>query len=278
MVKSRDRHKHRCSDKSQKAHSHRKKSIGRNVFRRADALGSRGMKSLDRSCADMVLCDPPYGVTARNKWDTRLDIDALFDCIDHIAKPDAAVIFFSQGMLTAELMTGPWTRYWRYNLVWKKNKPRGFLNSKRMPLRYHEDIVIFYRTLPTYNPQMIETGRPVHACTRKETSKNYGLSQGGENLRAGRTTRYPGSVLEFSVLNANDPERVHETQKPVNLCEFLIRSFTDEEGLVVDPCAGSGTTAVAARNCGRRYVCFEKDREIFLSAKMRLKKHRKHSK
>lgn len=126
--------------------------------------------------------------------------------------------------------------------MWKKNKPRGFLNAKKMPLRtnitfVHEDIVVFYKETPAYYPQMVETNKPIHQCMRKSNGSNYGKLEGGVNQRAGKTDRYPGSVLEFAVVN----KPIHPTEKPVELCEFLIRSYTKEGDVVLDMCAGSGT-------------------------------------
>jgi DNA modification methylase len=170
---------------------------------------------------------------------------------------NAAVIFFSQGMFTAELMTGPWKKYYRMSLIWQYNKPRGFLNAKKRPLLYHADLVVFYRKQCTYNPQMVITKKPVHACKRKATSVNYRHGEGGANTRAGAKDRYPGSVLQFGVVNAEDPAKFHPTQKPVDLCQYLVRTFSNADDLVLDLCAGSGTTGVAALTENRRFVGFE---------------------
>ena len=228
-----------------------------------------GMTALDASSVDMILCDPPYEQTARNSWDKQIDMESMFEQVARVSKPRAAVVFFAQGMYTAQLMMGPWQKHWRYNLIWKKNKPRGFLNAKKMPLRYHEDIVVFYRGLPVYNPQMVETGKPINACTRKTTGSNYRETKGGFNERAGRTDRYPGSVLSFPVLNAEE-KPVHPTQKPLSLCEFLVRSYSKPGDLILDMCAGSGTTAVACLRSGRRFVGFENNRGYYDKAMARI--------
>lgn len=230
------------------------------------------LKELDRVedySVDMVLCDPPYGCTSRNEWDVPIDYDQLFAIFDRVCKPNAAVVMFSQGMHTAKLMTGPWKSHWRYNLIWKKNKPRGFLNSKNQPLRYHEDIVVFYKNPPVYNPQMIEVGLPIHACKRKKTSVNYGEGDGGVNTRAGKTTRYPGSVLEFPVVNSEE-KPIHPTQKPISLCEFLIRSFSKEGDLVLDPCCGSSSTGVACVRNNRIFYGIEKQEDFYNASVIRL--------
>lgn len=259
-----------CSFRTQRT----KKTMQTWTLYNEDALSTRdGLGMMGRNAkgsVDMILCDPPFGITSRNAWDKELDLDALFTQIEYVTKPTAAVIFFSQGMLTAKLMTGPWSRYYRYSMVWKYNKPRGFLNAKKRPLIYHGDIVVFYRKQCTYNPQMVTDAPPVHACRRKATSVNYNHGQGGENKRAGATTRYPSSVLHFSVVNAEDPDRFHPTQKPVDLCAYLIDTFTNSGDTICDPCAGSGTTGVAALQQGRCFVGFEMYDEYHEKAHARL--------
>ncbi|ALD62018.1 DNA-cytosine methyltransferase [Mollivirus sibericum] len=245
-------------------------------FYNEDALSTkkdRGMIGrLEVGSVDLVICDPPFGITARNTWDTKLDLDVMFAQLERVTKPEAAVIFFSQGMLTAELMTGPWKRYYRTTLVWRFNKPRGFLNASRRPLVYHCDIVIFYRKQCTYNPQMVASVLPVHGCKRKATSVNYGHAEGGVNKRAGAKDRFPGSVIEFPVVNAEDPDKFHPTQKPVDLCRYLIDTYSNPGDLVVDFCAGSGTTGVAALASGRRFVGFETNADYHARASDRLEK------
>lgn len=220
---------------------------------------------------DLILTDPPYGVTARNDWDHPVSLDKLFESIQKVLKPNGVVVFFSQGMLTAQLMMGPWKKFWRYNLIWVKNKPRGFLNARRCPLRYHEDLVVFYQKQPTYHPQMIQTSHPVHACKRKRTSINYQDAAGGENQRAGQTDRFPGSCLHFPVINAEDSDAgLHPTQKPVALCEWIIRSFSNEGDTVLDPFSGSASTGVAALSNRRNFIGFEKDSKFCAVARGRL--------
>jgi site-specific DNA-methyltransferase (adenine-specific) len=234
-----------------------------------DCLTHDALASLCDGSVDMVLCDPPFGCT-RNQWDIPVDMARLFACLDRVCKPEAAVVFFSQGMFTADLMTGPWKRHWRYNMVWRKNKPRGFLNAKRMPLRYHEDLVVFYKRPPSYTPQMRPSDTPIQSFSRKSLSSNYGNGSGRPSTRVGEKTRFPGSVLDFPVVNA-EQKPFHPTQKPVELCEFLVRTFTHEGDLVLDPCAGSGTTGEACVRAGRRFIGFEKEAEYHAKAVERLR-------
>ena len=163
-------------------------------------------------------------------------------------------------MFTADLMESN-KKLWKYNLIWEKTQPTGFLNAKRMPLRFHEDICIFYKKLPTYNPQMTEGHTPVHSYTKHTTDGNcYGATKTGIS-GGGSTQRYPRDVLQFKW----DTQKIslHQCQKPVEACEYFIKTYTNPGDLVLDSCAGSCTTAVAALNTGRNYICFEKDKDIF---------------
>lgn len=229
------------------------------------------LRSLEENTIDMVICDPPYGCT-HNHWDQKIDICALFTELQRVTKQNAAVIFFSQGMYTAELMHGPWKKHWRYNLVWAKNKVRGAFNANRQPLRAHEDIVVFYRKPPSYTPQMntprcMEKGGG-NPPRRTSEGTNYGSVRSQESTRYRSEDRYPTSVLPFPVVNEKDT--LHATQKPVALLEFLVKSYTSHGATVLDPAMGSGSTGVACANTGRAFIGVERDPDIFMIAKRRL--------
>lgn len=206
--------------------------------------------------------------TARNKWDSIISFEPLWNEYERITKDNAAIILFGNGMFTADLMQSN-RKLWRYNLIWHKTQPTGFLNAKKMPLRAHEDICVFYKKLPTYNPQMT-TGhvRKVSKAEHKVNSKmttdygEYGLTTYDS------TERYPRSVLTFS--KDIQKSALHPTQKPVALIEYLIKTYTNPGDLILDSCAGSMTLAVAAMNTGRKYICIEKDPEIFEIGKKRV--------
>lgn len=220
---------------------------------------------------DMVLCDLPYGVT-RNKWDAQIDLERLWGLYRRVVKEDGAIALFASGMFTSKLMESN-PKDWRYNLIWHKTNPTGFLNANRMPLRSHEDICIFYRKLPVYNPQKIVGPRKVASACHKRNSKK-GSSYGDyEFLSYDSTERYPTSVLTFP----RDTQKValHPAQKPVALCEWLIRTYTNEGMTVMDNCMGSGTTGVAAMNTGRHFIGIEKDADYYQIARKRLAERRK---
>jgi len=178
-----------------------------------------------------------------------------------IIKDNGVVILFANGMFTADLMTSNRTM-WKYNLIWEKTQPTGFLNAKKMPLRSHEDICIFYKKPPTYNPQKT-TGhtRKVSRAEHKTGCKST-LDYGEHGLTTyDSTERYPKSVWKF----AKDIQKsaLHPTQKPLALIEELIKTYTNEGDFVVDSCMGSGTCGVACKNLNRRYLGIEKDKEIY---------------
>lgn len=171
-------------------------------------------------------------------------------------------------MFTADLMHSN-RKLWRYNLIWHKTQPTGFLNAKKMPLRAHEDICVFYKNLPTYNPQMTtgharKVSKASHHVNAKETL-NYGEYNA---VDYDSTKRYPTSVMIFS--KDTQKEKYHSTQKPVALIEYLIKTYTNPGDLILDSCAGSMTLAIAAMNTGRDYICIEKDPDIFEIGKKRV--------
>lgn len=226
------------------------------------------MQAIPDNCIDLILCDLPYGVTARNKWDTVIPFDEMWKQYERIIAPNAAILLFGQGMFTANLMASN-PKMWRYNLIWNKTTPTGFLNANRMPLRTHEDICVFYKKLPTYNPQKT-TGheRKYSAAAHKRNSKmstDYGEYQ---RTTYDSTERYPTSVLRFST----DKQKcaLHPTQKPVALLEYLIRTYSNFGDTVLDNCMGSGSTGVAAVNTGRKFIGIELDEGYFNIASKRI--------
>lgn len=201
---------------------------------------------------DLVLCDPPYGVTAC-KWDIELDLDKLWKEYKRILTPGGAVVLTATQPFATKLINSN-RKWFRYKWVWWKTRAVGFLNAKKMPLRIHEDILVFAQGRTKYNPQF-SVGKPY-------VSKRAAKSRPGVYRELKRTEtnnpgiRYPKDVIKFS----NTCEKVlHSTQKPVALFEYLIKTYTNEGDIVLDNASGSGTTAIAANNTGRKYICIEKD-------------------
>jgi site-specific DNA-methyltransferase (adenine-specific) len=212
--------------------------------------GIAGLLSLPPGSVDMLLTDPPYGTT-RNYWDVPLPLPEFWAAVDHAVKPDGAVLLFAQCPYDKVLGASN-LHMLRYEWVWYKDRGTGFLNARKMPLKKSENILVFYKKLPKYNPQFEYREPYLKAVPKEHKSENYhGSIIPGKGSPDGR--RFPGNVIQF----ASVQKTIHPTQKPVELCEYLIKTYTDEGELVVDVCAGSGTTAVACLNTGRRFVCFE---------------------
>lgn len=232
------------------------------------------MQKISEKSIDMVLCDLPYGVlnigNKHAKWDNVIPLDAIWSQYERIIKDNAAIVLFAQGMFTAKLMTSN-ADIWRYNLVWHKaGRCSGFLNAKRMPLREHEDIVVFYKHQPTYNPQMIKCAphQRNHSRGKQEhlqTNRCYGYF--GKASDEITDLKYPRSILSFK----RPHPQVHPTQKPVELCEYIIKTYTNEGDMVLDNTCGSGSTLVACVNTNRHYIGIEKEKEYYDIAVERVK-------
>ena len=233
------------------------------------------MNHIEDKSVDMILTDLPYGVLNKNnpsaKWDSIIPLDLLWNQYKRVIKDNGAIVLFGQGMFTAQvMMSNP--RWWRYNLVWDKELTTGFLNAHRMPLRSHEDIMVFYNKLPTYNPQMTE-GKPLHGRgnaykSKDNTNRTYGDFEPTEDIRKGSTEKFPKSILHFP--KPHPSTVLHSAQKPVPLLEWLIKTYTNEGEIVLDSCMGVGSTGIACKNTNRDFIGIEIDSKFFEIAKKSL--------
>lgn len=231
------------------------------------------MNKIPDKSIDMILCDLPYGTT-KNKWDSVLPFDKMWEQYDRIIKENGCIALFADGMFMSDLMQSN-KKLWRYNLVWDKELISGFLNANRMPLRSHEEICIFYKKLPTYNPQFTE-GEPLHGMgtkfsQEKNKNNNYGNFDSCNNpsaKRIGDTKKYPKSIVKFP--RPASCVMIHPTQKPVELLEWLIKTYTNENDFVLDNCMGSGSTGVAAIGINRNFIGIELEEKYFNIAKERI--------
>ena len=268
------------------------------------------MKEIPSKSVDMILCDLPYQVT-KNKWDiiipmndyviiddevlekdkfylqqfmkglTKKEIDkiwkenkqeGLWSHYNRVVKDNGAILLFGQDIFSAQLINSNLKMY-KYKWFWKKDRPSGFLNAKKMPLKDVEEILVFYKKCPIYNPQFWE-GIPLHGMGTKYKEGNLGNNNYGKFAshtnpsanREGDTKKYPRQVLEFK--RPHPP--IFPTQKPVDLCEYLIKTYTNEGDLVLDNCMGSGSTGVACKNLNRRFIGIELDENYFNIAKKRI--------
>lgn len=236
----------------------------------------------DKSC-DMILCDLPYGVLNKNnpntRWDRIIPFEPLWKQYERIIKDNGAIVLFAQGMFTARLMMSN-PGMWRYNLIWDKIRGTGFLNANRMPMRCHEDICVFYKSLPTYNPQMT-TGEPNHSRgdgTHKQTNNCYGsYKERGcdchKGIRKVAPTK-PGQKYPRSIIPIRKEHKCgefyHATQKPVNLLRWLIRTYSNVGDVVLDNCMGCGSTIIAAIRERRHYIGIEIDERFYGVARKRI--------
>ena len=222
-----------------------------------------GMKQMDDNSVDMILCDLPYGVTARNKWDIIIEFDKLWKQYERIIKDNGAIVLTATEPFASMLIISN-NKLFRYDLIWEKPLATGFLNANRMPLRNHEQVLVFYKKLPTYNPQKTK-GKPYTMKRRGDTS-NYNEVKELHWVTNSNGDRFPKSVIKFSA----DKDKLHPTQKPVKLFEYLIKTYSDEGDLVLDNCIGSGTTAVACKNTNRNFIGIDTSEEYCKIANKRL--------
>ena len=223
------------------------------------------MKEIESGSVDMILTDPPYGATAC-KWDSIIPFEPMWEQINRVIKPNGAIVLFCQNTFTFKLGLSN-EKMFRYTLTWEKTKAGGFLNAKRMPLQAHEDILVFYKKLPTYNPQF-EEGKPyTKKAVTNGDGRNYGNFDRVGQVSVNEGKRYPRSVVKFSNDNHGS---LHPTQKPITLMEYLIKTYTNESDTVLDFTMGSGTTGVACKNLNRKFIGIELDEKYFNIAKERI--------
>lgn len=233
------------------------------------------MPDIPDKSIDLIFADLPYGTT-KCKWDSILPLDKLWEQYKRVIKDNGCILLFAQtpfdkvlGCSNLEML--------KYEWIWEKTQATGFFNSKKMPMKAHENILVFYKKPPTYNPQKTKGHKPVNKFTKKVTIQNktdvYGESK-IDITGGGDTERYPRSVQVFS----SDKQKtkldgtIHPTQKPLKLVEYFIKTYTNRGDLVLDNVAGSGTTAVACENLKRQYIVMEKEEEYYNIILKRLNK------
>ena len=221
------------------------------------------MKDIPDGSIDMILCDLPYGTT-RNKWDSTIPFESLWGQYERIIKDNGAIVLFSQPPFDKALSMSN-IKLFRYEWIWEKDNATGFLNANRMPLKKTENILVFYKQLPIYNPQKT-AGKP-YKCKQGSGSSswNYDESQGGY-VTENNGDRFPTNIIKFN----RDKDKFHPTQKPVALLEYLIKTYTNEGDTVLDNCMGSGSTGVACVNTGRKFIGMEMDDTYYEIAKQRI--------
>jgi DNA modification methylase len=221
------------------------------------------MKEIPDESVDMILTDPPYGTTAC-KWDSIIPLEPMWEQLKRVIKPNGAIVMTASQPFTTTLIASQ-MKLFKYSWVWDKGQGTGFLNAKRQPLRSCEDVVVFYRKQPTYNPQMRLGFKPYRCKQGATKTQNYGKQSGATTVSDG--SRYPLTLVAFN----RDGAKVHPTQKPVALMEYLIKTYTNETDTVLDFTMGSGSTGVACVNTNRKFIGIELDEDYFRVAKDRIK-------
>ena len=224
---------------------------------------------IEDKSVDMIFCDLPYGTT-KCKWDSVIDLPKLWSEYERVIKDNGVILLFAQSPFDKVLGASN-LKLLRYEWIWEKTKATGHLNAKKMPMKAHENLLVFYKNLPTYNPQKTTGHKPVNSYTKSikdgtadgEVYGKTGVVSGG-----GNTDRYPRSVQVFS--SDTQKSKLHPTQKPLTLIEYMIRTYTNYGDLILDNACGSGTTGVAAKKLNRQFILMEKDYEIFKTARKRV--------
>lgn len=214
------------------------------------------MPTLPQGCADAVICDPPFGTT-QSPWDVVIPFEDMWRCIKHTLKPRGAVVLFGSEPFSSLLRCSN-LDWFKYDWIWEKHCPTGFMDARRRPLKSHETISVFCDAAPPYNPQGVR-GCAVHSGRRNKAGNGVYGNVGNPNY-VQRDGNFPRSVLRYDRLTHNQQ---HPNQKPVPLLEYLIKTYTNEGETVLDFTAGSGTTAVAAYKTGRNCIAIEKDAQYF---------------
>ena len=227
------------------------------------------MERLPAHSIDMVLCDLPYGCT-RNEWDKPLNMQQLWPLYKRLVKSGGVIALFAKQKYTIKLGASN-LKDFRYKIVWQKTSGTDFLNANRKPLSCHEDILIFYDKQPIYNPQKREGFKPYfrdHSNTRSRLSPNYGKNFNPSTVKINTDgRRYPIDVINHGICQ----QMGHSTAKPIDLLEWLIKTYTNEGMTILDNCMGSGSAGVAALNTGRRFIGIEKNQDFYSTAYKRIK-------
>lgn len=240
----------------------------RNTIHKGDCLELMPKLIKDKSI-DMIFCDLPYGTT-KCKWDSVIDLPKLWSEYERVIKDNGAILLFAQTPFD-KILGASNLKLLRYEWIWEKTQATGHLNAKKMPMKAHENILVFYKKLPIYNPQKTFGHKPINSYTKYIKTQNnteiYGemkreISGGGE------TDRYPRSVITFA--SDKQKSKLHPTQKPLSLIEYMIKTYTNEGDLILDNTAGSGTTGLGAKNLKRDYIMIEQDPDIYEIACKRL--------
>ena len=234
------------------------------------------MKQIDNQSIDMILCDPPYGITAC-KWDSIISLESMWGHLKRIIKPNGVIVMTASQPFTTILISSNIDMF-KYCWVWVKNSTSGFALAKKQPMRNHEDILVFYKKQPTYNP--IKEKRDLNEKSKQRMNYEFSSEKGQNQIQNGikkvkfipedKELSYPKTVQKINNIANNDPERSHPTQKPVALGQYLIKTYTNENDIILDFATGVGSFCVAAKIENRNFIGIEKEEKYVEIAKKRI--------
>ena len=229
-------------------------------------------KYVDDKSIDMIFCDLPYGTT-NCRWDSIIDLPKLWSEYERVIKDNGVIILFAQTPFDKVLGSSN-LKLLKYEWIWEKTQATGHLNAKKMPMKAHENLLVFYKNLPTYNPQKttghqrkVSKGYQRDICIKRRDEKwgdNYLYGKETTAPDYDSTERYPRSVLTFA--SDKQKSKLHPTQKPLSLIEYMIKTYTNEGDLILDNTCGSGTTGIGAKNLNRNYIMMEQDPDHYETA------------
>lgn len=245
-----------------------KPPVSRSTFYQGDCLVE--MDKIANKSVDMILCDLPYGTTAC-KWDSVIPFEPLWKQYERVIKDNGAIVLTASQPFTSYLITSN-IKIFKYEIIWQKTRPSNVFNAKKMFMKYHENVCIFYKSLPTYNPQTT-IGKAYKKVHYIQDRSNGTLGKTGE--KDGHISENNGIMQPKSVIEISNPNKdsLHPTQKPIELMEYLVKTFTNEGDIVLDNCMGSGTTGVACKKTGRHFIGIEKDEKYFDVAVRRISEY-----
>lgn len=234
------------------------------------------MKDIDDKSIDMILCDLPYGTTT-NYWDSIIPFEPLWENYERIIKDNGAIVLFSSQPFTTDLINSN-RKLFKYEIIWNKQYGTDFQLANKKPMKAHENILIFYKKHPSYNKQMIKREKAIDTTNWKQDkrNKNHNNFSSKENIKKKYEYKNPITVIDYNMANGecNNSKRLHPTQKPLFILEWLIKTYSNESETVLDNCIGSGSTAVACMNTNRNYIGIEKDNTYFELANKRIEEHK----
>lgn len=224
------------------------------------------MNYIDTESIDLIFADLPFGTT-NCKWDSVIDLKKLWKSYKRIIKPNGAIILNAQSPFDKVLGNSN-LQMLRYEWIWEKTQATGHLNAKKMPMKAHENVLVFYKKLPVYNPQKTNGHKPVNSFNKKQNSDGEIYGKTTNSRGGGNTDRYPRSVLIFQ--SDKQTSSLHPTQKPLALGEYFVKTYSNEGDTILDNVAGSGTYGLAAKNLNRNYIMIEKTKKHFNTCQERL--------